>query len=43
MSFRLQYLNTTTKHWVDLAGATPDASSAVGSGDRPGRAARASS
>jgi hypothetical protein len=23
MSFRLQYLNTTTKHWVDLAGATP--------------------
>ena len=23
MSFRLQYLNSTTKHWADLAGSTP--------------------
>src|SRR5437879_13109149 len=23
MSFRLQYLNSTTKHWADLAGTTP--------------------
>jgi hypothetical protein len=23
MSFRLQYLSAATKHWVDLAGATP--------------------
>ncbi len=31
MSFRLQYLDTTTNHWVDLASAAPDFV-AVGSG-----------
>jgi hypothetical protein len=31
MSFRLQYLNSTTKHWTDLAGITPSFIS-VGSG-----------
>jgi hypothetical protein len=31
MSFRLQYLSTTTKHWGDLAGTTP-AFISVGSG-----------
>jgi hypothetical protein len=31
MSFRLQYLSSTTNHWADLAGATP-AFLAVGSG-----------
>jgi hypothetical protein len=31
MSFRLQYLSSTTKHWADLAGTTPSFIS-VGSG-----------
>jgi hypothetical protein len=31
MSFRLQYLNSTTKHWADLSGTSPTFAS-VGSG-----------
>ena len=31
MSFRLQYMNSSTKHWADLSGTTPSFAS-VGSG-----------
>jgi hypothetical protein len=36
MSFRLQYLNSTTKHWADLAGSTPSFISVGSGGARQG-------
>jgi hypothetical protein len=36
MSFRLQYLNSTTKHWGDLAGSTPTFISVGSGGARQG-------
>jgi hypothetical protein len=36
MSFRLQYLNSTTKHWADLAGTTPSFISVGSGGARQG-------
>ena len=36
MSFRLQYMNTTTNHWADLAGTTPTFISVGGGTARQG-------